>query len=140
MSSDASAPCLILENRTLLASAVGLQGIYYDSPNFMGKSVSRVDSQVNFSWSKAPIGGIGERDVFNPLDRNRHAAAFGEVHVLREEQRRRSAVGESQAVIESLAGHATTVEDKGGITLTARKAYDIQLEYWDNTGTGERRN
>ena len=54
-----------LESRRLMASTpVGLQGVYFDNANFTGKTASRVDPQINFSWSGAPISGIGS-DTFS---------------------------------------------------------------------------
>ena len=38
-----------------------------------------------------------------------------------------------QLLIDDWTSH-NSVEDKGSITLSANKAYDIQLEFWNNTG------
>ena len=87
MKNKTAAPLIeSLESRRLMASTpVGLQGVYFDNANFTGKTVSRVDPQVNFSWS-----GAGFRDrvghVFRSVDRKDQASDDRKVHLLSHQQ------------------------------------------------------
>lgn len=136
MNAEPARPLLeSLEGRTLMANApVGLQGVYFDNSNFTGKTVPRVDTQVNFSWSKAPISGIGS-DTFSVRWTGKIAPQVSEkftFYVTANDGDRLWV--NHQLLIDHWSAHSSG-EDKGTITLKAGKSYDIQLESWDNTGT-----
>lgn len=124
-----------LEARQLLASSVGLQGVYFDNSNFTGKTVSRVDSQVNFNWGGSPISGIGA-DTFSVRWTGKVTPKFSQKYTfyIKNNDGARLWVNH-QLLVDHWSAHSTSVEDKGSISLSAGKAYDIQLEFWDNTGT-----
>src|SRR3954469_1634143 len=121
-----------LEGRTLFAA--GLQGVYFDNPSFTGKTVSRVDSQVNFNWGGAPVSGIGS-ESFSVRWTGTVTPQYSQKYTfyLNNNDGARLWVNH-KLLIDHWSKHST-VEDKGTITLTAAKSYDIQVEYWDNTGS-----
>src|SRR4051812_19563372 len=123
-----------LEERALFASASGLQGVYFDNANFSGKTVSRLDSQVNFSWSKAPVGGIGS-DTFSVrwTGTVKPQVAENFTFYVTSNDGARLWVNH-KLLIDHWSAHSSG-EDKGSVSLKSGNAYDIQLELWDNTGT-----
>ena len=123
-----------LEDRRLMSSSVGLQGVYFDNSNFTGTTKSRVDSQVNFSWSSAPISGIGA-DTFSVRWTGKITPQTSEKYTffVTSDNGARLWVNH-KLIIDNWTSHSK-IENSGSITLTAKKAYDIQLEFWDNTGS-----
>ena len=123
-----------LEDRRLMSSSVGLQGVYFDNSNFTGTTKSRVDSQVNFSWSAAPISGIGA-DTFSVRWTGKVTPQTSEKYTfyVTSDNGARLWVNH-KLIIDNWTSHSK-IENSGSITLTAKKAYDIQLEFWDNTGS-----
>lgn len=121
-----------LERRTLLAS--GLQATYFDNANFTGKSVSRVDSQINFTWSSAPLSGIG-KDTFAVRWTGKVTPKYSEKYTfyVTSDDGVRFWVNH-QLLVDNWTNHSSR-EDKGTINLVAGQAYDVQLEYYDNTGS-----
>src|SRR4029077_9598346 len=92
------------------------------------------DSQVNFSWSGAPVSGIG-KDTFSVRWTGtvtpQHSQKF--TFYVKSNDGARLWINH-KLLIDHWASH-TSGEDSGSITLVANKPYDIQLEYWENTGT-----
>jgi unsaturated chondroitin disaccharide hydrolase len=120
-----------LEGRNLLS---GLQATYFDNSNFTGKTVSRVDSQVDFTWSSAPISGFGA-DTFSVRWTGTVIPKYAEKYTFYtvSDDGVRLWV-DHKLIIDNWTTHSAR-EDQGTITLIAGKPYDIQLEFFEQTGS-----
>lgn len=119
---------------TPIGTGTGLQGVYFDNPNFTGASRSRVDAVVNFNFGQAaPINGIGA-DTFSARWTGQVQPRFSQTYTFytRSDNGVRLWV-DHQLVINNWQAHAAT-ENSGTITLEAGKKYDIQMEMYENTG------
>jgi len=124
-----------LERRSLLAGApAGLQGVYFDNSNFTGKSISRIDSQVNFSWSSSPVSGIA-KDTFSVRWTATVTPKYSQNYTFytTSDDGVRLWVNH-QLLVDNWTNHSSR-EDKGSIQLVAGEPYDLQLEYFENTGS-----
>jgi unsaturated chondroitin disaccharide hydrolase len=122
-----------LERRALLAASAGLQGVYFDNSNFTGKTASRVDLQVNFNWSGAPISGIGA-DTFSVRWTGKVTPQTSEKYTFYVNSNNGARLWVNhKLLIDNWTSH-NTIENSGSITLKTKTSYDIQLEFWDNTG------
>lgn len=112
----------------------GLAATYFDNADFTGAQVSRIDSQVNFNWGTgAPAFGIAP-DTFS-------ARWSGQVQPLTSEAYTFSITSDDgvrlwvngQLLINDWTARGLATRS-GTINLLAGARYDIQLEYFDNTG------
>jgi len=124
-----------LESRTFFAS--GLSATYYDTPDFAGHSVNRVDPNVALSGTnhKRPAPGIkGNTYSVRWTGLLRPAATNTYTFNIRHSEGVRMWVG-GQRVIDNWKPQAP-VSDAGSIKLTAKRFYDIRIEYFDKLRDG----
>jgi hypothetical protein len=140
MGNGSSRACVVeaLEGRTFLATdpAPGFLGAYYNNTNFSGKSVWRIDKVVNFDWGTgSPDATKIDADTFSARYTGRLKAPTSETYTfyVTSDDGARLWINH-QLIINDWKSHPTTT-NKGTITLTAGKRYDLLLEYFDNTGS-----
>lgn len=112
----------------------GLRATYYNSTNFRGSSVTRIDSGVDFDWGLgSPISGIAA-ETFSVRWTGQILATESGTYTFRtnSDDRVRLWVN-GRLVIDNWKNHAATF-DTGSITLEAGQRYDIKLEYEDSKG------
>jgi hypothetical protein len=116
------------------ATGNGLRATYFNSPNFRGKSVTRIDSSVDFNWGTGtPMAGIAA-ETFSIRWTGQVLADVSGTYTFRtnSDDRVRLWVN-GQLLINNWNGHTATI-DTASIALVAGQRYDIKLEYEDNKG------
>jgi len=115
-------------------NGTGLTGDYYDNMDFTAFALTRTDATVNFDWgSGSPDPAIGA-DTFS-------VSWTGDVQPLYSETYTFYTTSDDgvrlwvngQLIINNWTDHASTV-DSNTITLTAGVKYDIEMNYYENTG------
>ena len=112
----------------------GLRGTYYDTIDFTGPALSRLDPAVNFHWAAgSPDPAIGS-DTFSARWTGEIQPRYGETYTFytTSDDGIRLWVN-GVLVIDNWTDHANTV-DTGTITLAANQWYSIVLEMYENTG------
>jgi hypothetical protein len=130
----ASPPALVSVNVPLLAPA-GLTGSYYDTASFGSFRLTRVDPVVDFGWGTGrPAPGVGA-DTFSVRWTGRvlPTADGTWTFITRSDDGVRLWV-DGRRLIDNWTTHTLT-ENRGSIALTADRAHDIRLEYFDRSGT-----
>ncbi len=118
------------------ATTQGLTAVTYDSTNFTGDSSTRVDSQVNYDGTKGkPVPGQGDGG-FSVRWQGKVRPQYSEVYTFYTE----SSDGvrlwvNGKLLIDNWRKHAKTTTNSGKLRLQAGKKYDIQLEYYNATGS-----
>lgn len=117
----------------LLSSSYGLNGAYYTGKSFGALSALRLDGQVAFNWSGAPLAGL-PADGFSVRWSGQVLADKTEQYTFytRTNDGSRLWVNGKQ-IINDWQDQGIT-ENSGQIQLTAGNKYDITFEYYDNTG------
>ena len=120
---------------TFTARPAGLKGVYFDTANLTGASITRVDPSVNFDWGKgSPASGIGP-DAFSVRWTGEVQARFSETYtfILRADDGVRLWVnGVPVPVIDNWTTRGRP-ENSGTIALQAGQKYPLVLEYFENT-------
>ena len=112
----------------------GLAATYYDNEDFSGRSVSRVDSQLNFNWrNQPPVSGFGE-DFWSVRWTGHVQAQHTQIYTFHAQANDGVRLWvNGQLLINQWREQATT-EFSGSIALIAGVKYDVQVEYYDATG------
>jgi N-acetylneuraminic acid mutarotase len=122
-----------LEQRRFLAN--GLSAQYFDNKDFTNLKLSRVDAQVNFNWgSGSPVSSIAA-DTFSARWTGQVKPSQGgsyTFHTTSDDGVRLWI--DNKLVIDKLVNHAAITYSTAPIALTAGKAVNIRLDYYDNTG------
>jgi hypothetical protein len=130
----ASAPALVSVNVPQPAPA-GLTGTYYDTASFGSLRLTRVDPVVDFGWGTGrPAPGVGA-DTFSVRWTGRvlPTADGTWTFVTRSDEGVRLWI-DGRRIIDNWTAHTLT-ENRGRIALTADRAHDIRLEFFDRSGT-----
>ena len=123
-----------LEPRRLLAGD-GLAAIYYDNAGFTGASVVRVDPQVNFNWGRgSPATGTGVNTFSVRWTGQVEVPVTGTYHFYTRTDDGTRLWVNGQLLVDAWQNQRAT-EHSGQIALQAGQRYDIQMDYYDNTGT-----
>ncbi|MFO8006838.1 MAG: PA14 domain-containing protein, partial [Candidatus Brocadiia bacterium] len=112
----------------------GLTGDYYDNMDFTNHALTRIDPTVNFDWgSGSPDPSMGA-DTFSVRWTGQVEPLYSETYTFytTSDDGVRLWV-DGQQIIDNWTDHAST-EDSGTIALSAGTKYDIQLDYYENTG------
>jgi hypothetical protein len=118
-----------------LQFANGLLGEYFDNADFTGTRSTRVDATVNFSWAQAaPVTGLGA-DTFSVRWTGKVVPRYSETYTF-------STVSDDgvrlwvdgKLLIDNWTNHSAAT-NSGTVALLAGRAYDLRLEYYDNTGS-----
>jgi glucose/arabinose dehydrogenase len=134
-----SAPGLaqeVIPQAQLYPTAVlqGLTGTYFDSLNFTGATVTRLDPKIDFNWGTgSPAPGI-DINTFSVRWTGRVTAKASGTHTFftQSDDGVRLWVN-NVLVVNNWTDHPPT-ENSGTINLTAGQSYDIRMEYYENGG------
>ena len=117
-------------------AGTGLKGEYYDNINFTNLKLTRTDPQVNFDWGTgSPDASIGA-DTFSVrwsgllLVPETGTYTFS---TLNSDGVRLYVNG--VAVIDDYVDQSTNWKDGAAVKLTAGQMVDLQMEYYENTGS-----
>ncbi|HET6284111.1 MAG TPA: PA14 domain-containing protein [Polyangia bacterium] len=117
-------------------SCGGLKGEYFDNADFTSLLVTRTDATVDFAWGQgAPPGAAAVgADVFSVRWTGKLTPRYSETYTfyVSSDDGDRLIVN-NVMIINHFSIHAATPEDTGTIPLMANQAYDIKLEYYENT-------
>lgn len=114
----------------------GLLGQYFDDDDFTNWEFARTDAVVDFDWgSGSPDSTIGG-DTFSARWTGQVAPYFTETYTFYVVANNgvRLWVG-GELIIDSWTDQNAGSERSGTIALTGGQRYDIQLEFYENTGT-----
>lgn len=111
----------------------GLTAIYYNNKNFSGFAMSRIDSQINFTWGlKAPSPSMG-RDTFSVVWTGVIDVPSSGTYTFYTKSDDGVRVWiDNNSVINNWSDHGVT-ENSGSRALTAGK-HAIQVQYYENKG------
>jgi hypothetical protein len=121
----------------VIGNGDGLQGTYYDNQDFSGKSISRVDRQINFNWSNGSPDAAIAADSWSTRWTGQVQAQYDQTYTFhtRSDDGVRLWVN-GQLLIDQWKGQSPT-EYSGSIDLKAGQRYDIKLEYLEVMGAAE---
>ncbi|HMJ13657.1 MAG TPA: DUF4082 domain-containing protein, partial [Polyangiaceae bacterium] len=112
----------------------GLTAEYFDNSDFTNLELTRADPTLNFNWAAgSPSSALGA-DSFSVRWTGKVTPRYSESYTF-------SSVSDDgvrlwvngQQIIDNWTLHAPTT-NSGSITLTQGQAYDLKLEYFENTG------
>ena len=119
---------------TQVGTGNGLSAVYYDSLDFTGATVSRLDPTVNFDWGTgAPAPGIGP-DRFSARWTGQVQAQVSQTytfHTTSDDGVRLWVDG--KLLIDNWANHAAA-ENSGTIALMAGQRYTVEMEFYEDGG------
>ena len=119
-----------------MSAGTGLKGDYYDNMDFTGLKFTRTDPQVNFDWGTGSPSNSVAADTFSvrwtglllaPESGNYMFSTLNSDGV-------RLYVNGVQ-VIDDLVDQATRWNDGAAIALRAGQKYEVQMAYYENTGS-----
>ncbi|MCR6642601.1 MAG: PA14 domain-containing protein [Sporocytophaga sp.] len=112
---------------------VGLKGEYFNSLDFTGTPLTRVDSIINFDWNNNPPFAGVNTDNYSVRWTGKVKADFSETFTFYtvSDDGVRLWVNNT-LLIDNWTNHAA-VENSGTIALTAGQQYDIRMEYYEKT-------
>jgi len=116
----------------MLTAGNGLQGQYFDSPDFTGTAIVRTDAEVNFNWGTGSPLGLSANS-FSARWNGQIEAQVTEAHsfhVVANDGARLWVNG--QLLIDNIDD--TFTNDTATIDLISGRRYDIQLEYSETAG------
>ncbi len=123
-----------LEPRQHFAAGTGLAGTYYNNTNFTGKSVTRFDARIYYDFTKSPPPAGVTPSTYSVRWNASIRPAFSETYTFytKSDEGIRVWVNH-KLLIDNWKPHALT-ENSGSIALSAGQKYDLQVEYFNNTG------
>lgn len=112
---------------------IGLKGEYFNSLDFTGTPLTRVDSIINFDWNNNPPFAGVNTDNYSVRWTGKVKADFSETFTFYtvSDDGVRLWVNNT-LLIDNWTNHAA-VENSGSIALTAGQQYDIRMEYYEKT-------
>lgn len=115
----------------------GLSGAYYNNTNLSGSPVgSRVDTSINFDWGNGSSGVSG-------VNSNQFSVRWtGQLRAPTTGNYRFQTVSDdgvrlwinNQLIINNWTDHSAATNTSATVALQAGYAYDVRLEYYENTG------
>jgi CSLREA domain-containing protein len=123
-----------------VGTGTGLTATYYDTSDFTGPSVTRIDPTVNFRWASniAPAPGIGP-PAYSVRWTGALQAQFTQKYTLalRSDEGARLLI-DGNVVIDDMTPHSART-DKATVALVAGERHAIEIDYFNVTGTGQAR-
>ena len=112
----------------------GLSGTYYENMDFTGTTATRIDPTINFTWGDgSPAPGISG-GTFSARWTGQVQAQFSETYTFYTQTNDGIRLWvNNQLVINNWNDHALT-ENSATVTLVAGQKYDIQIEFYYNSG------
>src|SRR5688500_17693550 len=123
-----------LESRRLLA-VNGLTAVYYDNIDFTGKTFQRTDANVNLQvGTGSPVPKVIGPDTFSVRWTGTIQPQFSQAYTFYTQSNNGVRLWvNGKLLVNNWVEHNLT-EDRGTISLTAGKRYDLRVEFYDNTG------
>jgi hypothetical protein len=120
-------------------TGTGLSVTYYNNIDFTGTAVPRVDPMIDFTWGAgSPDPAIGV-DTFSARWVGQvEAPSTGTFTFYTQSDDGVRLWVNGQRIINNWTNHKT-IENSGTIALTAGQRYDIQMDYYENTGSATAR-
>lgn len=123
-------------------TGTGLQGEYFDNPDFTGTKVGRIDPNADFYWTGAPAAGLGV-DTWSTRWTAQVQPLYSQtytfyVHINYSDNVRLWV--DDTLIINSWSGdYNPAAELSGQIALVAGQKYNLRLEFRDNAYNAESR-
>ena len=128
-----------LEPRRFLAGN-GLNAVYYDNADFTGATVRRVDAAVSLDvGTGSPAPGIIGRDTFSVRWTGLIEPAFSQTYTFYTHSNDGVRLWVNGRLLVNNWTQHTLTENRGSITLTAGRRYDLRMEFFEGTGTATAR-
>jgi len=117
----------------------GLAAAYYNNIDFTGTSVTRTDPMIDFTWGAgSPDPAIGV-DTFSARWTGQiEAPSTGTFTFYTQSDDGVRLWVNGTRIVNNWTNHRT-IENSGTIALTAGQRYDIQMDYYENTGSATAR-
>ena len=117
------------------AQEAGLTGMYFNCPDFSGQVTTRTDQTVDYTWASGPgISGIGATN-YSVLWRGQITPKFSEIYTFTTTSDDGVTLTiDGKTIINNWTAHSA-VDNSGTITLVAGRRYDLQLRYFQATGS-----
>jgi len=132
---SSAAQLVVTATATGVGTGGGLRGCYYDNQDFSALRVSRLDGPVNFDWATgSPEGSLGV-DSFSARWTGQVQPRYSQTYTFyttTDDGVRLWVNG--VLLIDHWAGQSAT-EWSGSIALTAGQKYDLQMDYYENSGS-----
>ncbi len=116
------------------SSGGGLSGQYFDTPNFSGPALARIDATVDFDWGTGSPDPSIAPDSFSVRWTGKVLPRYTDTYtfyMLSDDGVRLRVNG--VLIIDNWVDHAPT-EDRGSLALVAGQEYDLVLEMYENVG------
>ena len=121
---------------TVSGTGTGLQGQYYDNSDFTYLKLTRIDATVNFNWGTgSPHSSIGA-NTFSVRWTGQVQPQYSEAytfHVTHNDGARLWV--NNQLIVNNWTNRSSSATSSGSITLVAGQKYNLQLDYYENTGS-----
>ncbi|MFN9718131.1 MAG: PA14 domain-containing protein [Planctomycetota bacterium] len=132
--SHASATISIADNDVVIQ--YGLLGTYYDNQDFTAPRLTRMDPQVSFNWgSRSPAQQIGKDTFSIRWNGQLQAIGAGNYRFRTYSDDGVRVLINGQTVIDNWTVHRATYNTSGLISLKAGQLVDIQVDYFENSGS-----
>ncbi len=132
---SSQAQLVVTATAVAVGTGGGLRGLYYNNTDFSALRLSRLDGPISFDWaSGAPVSGVGA-DAFSVRWTGQVQPRYSQTYTFyttTDDGVRLWVNG--VLLIDHWTGQSAT-EWSGSIALTAGQKYDIQLDYYENTGS-----
>lgn len=115
-------------------TGTGATVVYYDNPDLTAPVLTRTDPQIDHDWSTGAPDALVAPDTFSARWTGRIRPLYSETYTFttRSDDGVRLWVN-GVNLVDNWTNHGPT-ENSGSIALTAGQAYDLALEYYENTG------
>jgi hypothetical protein len=120
-------------------SGTGLTAEYFDSADFTGTKLARVDPTIDFTWGAgSPAASMGV-DTFSARWTGHIEAPFSGTYTFYTHSDDGVRLWVNGVRLVNHWSNHGTYEDRGTITLTAGQRYAIKMEYYENAGSATAR-
>ncbi len=120
--------------RSYLARLAGLQAAYYDDINFSKLKMTRIDPTVDFEWGTGSPDASIAPDTFSVRWTGQIIPQFSDMYTFTTTSDDGVRLWiDRQLIIDNWTVHPPT-DNSGTIALTAGKAYDLNLEFYEDQG------
>ena len=121
---------------TVTGTGTGLQGQYFDNSNFTNLKLTRTDATVNFNWGTgSPHSSIGA-NTFSVRWTGKVQPQYSETYTFYVTHNDGARLWvNNQLIVNNWTNRSSSATTSGSITLVAGQKYNIQLDYYENTGS-----
>ena len=118
-------------------TGTGLKGDYFTNTTLTGVvALSRIDTSVNFDWGNAAPAAAIPADRFSVRWTGQvEAPVTGAFSFITQSDDGARLWVDGKLIVNRWSNHSSTRDQSPPVTLTAGRKYDIQLEYYENSGS-----